>query len=48
LSSYVPHDLIHSRLASHGDLAQVADDLMTAALDHGGHDNVTVLILDVS
>lgn len=48
LSSYVPHDLIHATLdRPGGDPADAADRLVTLAIDHGGRDNVTVIVVDV-
>ncbi len=47
LSSPVPHHLIHATLAAPGGPGQVADRLVRLALDHGGPDNVTVLVIDV-
>lgn len=47
LSSYVPHDLIHAAMASSDSLDDVADRLVSLALDHGGLDNVTVIVVDV-
>lgn len=47
LSSYVPEELIRTVLDSAGSAARAADDLVEAALDHGGRDNVTVMVLDI-
>jgi serine/threonine protein phosphatase PrpC len=47
LSSPVPHDLIHATLATPGGPGEVADRLVRSALDRGGPDNVTVLVIDI-
>jgi serine/threonine protein phosphatase PrpC len=43
----VPHEDIRTVLGTHGTPAEVADDLVTSALNQGGLDNVTVCIIDV-
>ncbi len=48
LSSYVPHDLIDATLSASENPQVVADRLVSLALDHGGPDNVTVIVADVS
>jgi PPM family protein phosphatase len=47
LSSAVPDDLIHECLRSSPDQEEAADRLIALALEHGGPDNITVLIVDV-
>jgi protein phosphatase len=47
LSSYVPEELIRSIVDSASSVERTADDLVQAALDHGGRDNVTVMMLDI-
>lgn len=48
LSSYVPHDLIHTAVSVlPGGPGEVADRLVSMALDHGGTDNITVIVVDV-
>ena len=48
LSSYVPRQLIHAAAAADHSPDVVADRLVTLALDHGGPDNVTVLVVDIN
>jgi protein phosphatase len=43
----VPHDVIENTLRADDDPANAVDVLMKAALDHGGRDNVTVLVIEV-
>jgi protein phosphatase len=47
LSSFVPLDLIDATLRSSSDPNKAADRLITLAVDHGGADNVTVIVIDV-
>jgi PPM family protein phosphatase len=47
LSSYVPEDVIRAILSAPNEPSQAADNLVKSALDHGGHDNVTVVVLDL-
>ncbi|MEU8024659.1 protein phosphatase 2C domain-containing protein [Micromonospora haikouensis] len=48
LSSYVPHDLLHSALATSASTQEAVDRLIASALDQGGPDNVTVVVIFVS
>jgi serine/threonine protein phosphatase PrpC len=48
LSSVVPHELISSVVASPGAVEEAADRLIGLAVDHGGPDNITVIIMDVA
>ena len=41
----VPEDVIAARLLAAGDLAEAARGLVQEALDRGGRDNVTVLLV---
>ncbi|MEU4834139.1 protein phosphatase 2C domain-containing protein [Streptosporangium sp. NPDC023615] len=47
LSSFVPHELIQDALRSSTSPDEVADYLIKLAIDQGGHDNVTVIVIDV-
>ncbi|WP_440067693.1 PP2C family protein-serine/threonine phosphatase [Streptosporangium sp. OZ121] len=47
LSSAVPGELIQDTLRSSNDPEEVADRLITLATDHGGPDNITVIVIDV-
>lgn len=48
LSSYVPHEQIRAALASNESPRKVADQLVAMAVDQGGHDNVTVIVIEVT
>lgn len=47
LSSFVTHGLIHAALTSSNSPDEVADRLIALALDQGGPDNITVIVVDV-
>ncbi|MFJ8691040.1 PP2C family protein-serine/threonine phosphatase [Micromonospora wenchangensis] len=47
LSSYVPHDLLHSALATSATAQEAVDRLIASALAQGGLDNVTVTVIFV-
>lgn len=47
LSSYVPQTEIEGTMAVVDDLDALAEQLVGLALDQGGHDNVTVVVVDV-
>ncbi|WP_435208880.1 PP2C family protein-serine/threonine phosphatase [Micromonospora sp. bgisy143] len=48
LSSYVPHEQIRAALDSDDNPGSIADQLVGMAIDQGGHDNVTVIVIDVT
>ncbi|MFG1649580.1 PP2C family protein-serine/threonine phosphatase [Micromonospora sp. NPDC049275] len=48
LSSYVPHEQIRAALDSQGEPGEISDRLVALAIDHGGHDNVTVIVIGVT
>lgn len=47
LSSYVPINLVEDALTGGGSPDSVAERLVSLALEHGGPDNVTVVVADV-
>jgi PPM family protein phosphatase len=47
LSSYVPHEQIRAALDSDGNPGNIANQLVALAIDQGGHDNVTVIVIEV-
>ncbi|WP_440100261.1 PP2C family protein-serine/threonine phosphatase [Streptosporangium sp. H16] len=47
LSSAVPGELVQDALCSSNDPEEAADRLITLATDHGGPDNITVIVIDV-
>jgi serine/threonine protein phosphatase PrpC len=47
LSSYVPLEQIHAVLSSSGEPGETADRLIELAIDQGGPDNITVVVVDV-
>jgi protein phosphatase len=47
LSSFVPFELLDAALRSSSDPNDVADRLITLAVEHGGPDNVTAVVIDV-
>jgi protein phosphatase len=47
LSAVVPHDLIHATLDSPSSPDETAEQLVALATDHGGPDNITVIVIDV-
>jgi len=47
LGAVVPHELIHAALSVSSGPDETADRLITLAIDHGGTDNVSVIVIDV-
>jgi serine/threonine protein phosphatase PrpC len=47
LTAVVPHKLIHATLDSPGGPDEAVDRLITLAIDRGGPDNITVIVIDV-
>lgn len=46
LSGVVPHDLIHDTLGSGRSPDETAERLIALAIEHGGPDNITVIVID--
>jgi protein phosphatase len=47
LSSYVLHELIDAALTAPSEPGEAADRLIALAIDHGGPDNVSVIVIDI-
>jgi serine/threonine protein phosphatase PrpC len=47
LSAVVPHELITATLIARSDPNETADRLIALAIDHGGPDNIAVIVLNV-
>jgi protein phosphatase len=47
LSSYVPHELIDAALTTSCEPGDAADRLVALAIEQGGPDNITVIVIDV-
>jgi serine/threonine protein phosphatase PrpC len=47
LSSVVPDEFVHATLNSSSDSDETADRLITLAVDGGGPDNITVIVIDI-
>ncbi|GAA4182064.1 hypothetical protein GCM10022252_07400 [Streptosporangium oxazolinicum] len=48
LSSAVPNELIRDTLRSSNDPEEAVDRLVTLAIDHGGPDNISAIVIDVA
>jgi protein phosphatase len=48
LSSVVPSVLVHETLSSESSPSETAERLVALAVEHGGPDNITVIVMDVS
>ncbi|MEV1012283.1 protein phosphatase 2C domain-containing protein [Micromonospora sp. NPDC049801] len=46
LSSYVPYERIRAALDSDADPGDIAEQLVALAIDEGGHDNITVIVIE--
>jgi PPM family protein phosphatase len=44
----VPREIIRTAPNFADSPTRVVDTLVTSALDHGGHDNVTVMVIDIA
>lgn len=47
LTAVVPHRLIHDAVSERATPSEAADRLVTLATDHGGPDNITVIVIDI-
>jgi protein phosphatase len=47
LSAVVPSEHILNTMQSRGEPGETADRLTTLAIDHGGPDNITVIVIDI-
>jgi protein phosphatase len=48
LSAVVPHELVHATLSSSSGPDEAADRLIALAIDRGGPDNITVVVIDTN
>lgn len=48
LSSVVPHELMQGVLKEVDDPAMATDRLIALAIDHGGPDNITAIVIDIA